>query len=130
MKKVTTILALAAATIITGCNPLSDEAKQITGNYYINEISDDTPLMELRPDGTCTVRAIRPEILTYAVEGKWNVRNDSLVMVIDRESLTWEGDSSMIGDIPERLDKKLISHSDLAVELQTDGINYVYSRRK
>lgn len=130
MKKITTILGLAAVAALTGCNPLSDEAKEITGNYYIYEISDDQPLMELRPDATCTVRAIRPEVLTYSVEGKWNVRNDSLVILLDSATLKWDGDSSLIGEIPARLDKKLISHTDFALELETDGINYIYSRRK
>lgn len=130
MKKITTILGLAAVAALTGCNPLSDEAKEITGNYYIYEISDDQPLMELRADATCTVRAIRPEVLTYSVEGKWNVRNDSLVILLDSATLRWDGDSSLIGEIPARLDKKLISHTDFALELETDGINYIYSRRK
>lgn len=131
MKKLLTIIrATTAAVILSSCNPLTDEAKEITGNYYLDEVSDDLPLMELNDDGTCLVRAIRPEVLTFSVEGTWNVLDDSLKISLDPSTLKWTGDSTLIGDIPVSLDKKLIRHSNISIEVENDGISYIYQRKK
>lgn len=125
----TTIVAVASVAAVS-CSSLSDEAKEIVGNYYITEVSPDLPLMELRDDGSCTVRAIRPEVLVYSVDGSWNVERDSLLITLDPATLEWEGDSTLIGDIPLTHNKKLLGHTELSVELESNGINYVYTRRQ
>lgn len=49
--------------LATSCGDLSSEAKQIVGNYIIPEISQTEPVMELKRDATCVVRAIKPGVL-------------------------------------------------------------------
>lgn len=123
------LVFLAAAAIAVSCSPISKDAKKIVGNYYIPEVSDSTPLMELNADGTCTVRAVRPDVLTYSVDGRWDVRHDSLLITLDSATLRWEGDRELIGDIPGRLDKKVLSFNGRLLSLESDGINYVYTQR-
>ena len=123
------LIALSSVVIMAGCSPISDEARKIVGNYYIPEVSDTTPLMELNGDGTCRVRAIRPDVLTYSVDGRWDVKRDSLLIVLDAASLQWEGDENLIGDIPPRIAKKIISTAGRQLSLESDGINYVYQLR-
>ncbi len=122
--------ALAAtACIVCSCSKLSSEAKEIAGDYYIPEISQDTPLMELNPDGTCIMRAIKPGVLTINVPGEWNVLRDTLFIDTDPDRLTSEGDSTLIGNIPPRLAKAVVGHTDVTLTLETDGVQYVYLRR-
>lgn len=121
--------ALACAALVSGCSKLSPEAKEITGVYFINEVSQTEPLMELRPDATCLIRAMKPGVLTYSVEGTWNVVTDSLVLNLDPSTLIYEGDSSFIGPIPTEVKQRVIGHSDFSLELQNDGIEYLYQRR-
>ncbi|MDE6416650.1 MAG: hypothetical protein K2K68_06465 [Duncaniella sp.] len=124
------LIAILAASAAVACSPISDEAEKIVGKYYIPEVSDTTPLMELNPDGSCTVRAIRPDVLTYSVEGRWDVKRDSLLIKLDPATLQWEGDRELIGDIPDRLGKKVLSFVNNQLSLESDGINYVYQLRK
>ncbi len=124
------LLALISVPLAVACSPISDEARKIAGNYYIPEVSDKTPLMELNTDGTCVVRAVRPDVLTYSVEGRWDVKRDSLLIELDPATLQWEGDKSLIGDIPARLGKKVLSFTNNQLSLESDGINYVYQLRK
>ncbi len=123
------LIALSSVVIMAGCSPISDEARKIVGNYYIPEVSDATPLMELNADGTCKVRAIRPDVLTYSVDGRWDVKGDSLLIDLDKSSLQWEGDGNLIGEIPSRIGKKIISTTGRQLSLESDGINYVYQLR-
>lgn len=123
------LAALTAATLLSACSPLSDDAKKIAGNYYIPEISQDEPLFELRRDGTCTIRAIKPQVLTYSVNGRWNVVNDSLVATLDPATLKWTGDSSLIGDIPARYARRIVGSSDLTLTTEHNNVEYVYHRR-
>ena len=86
---VTLFAAAALCAVTMGCHRLSEKARQMPGHYYINEISQDLPLLELNDDATCIVRAIKPGILTYAVAGRWDVVGDSLVIEVepDRKSV-------------------------------------------
>ncbi|MDE6484864.1 MAG: hypothetical protein K2L14_05680 [Duncaniella sp.] len=124
------LIALLALPLSVACSPISDEAEKIVGNYYIPEVSDTTPLMELNPDGTCTLRAVRPDVLTYSVTGRWDVKRDSLLITLDPSTLQWEGDRELIGDIPDRIGKKVLSFVNNQLSLENDGINYVYQLRK
>ncbi|WP_302994497.1 hypothetical protein, partial [uncultured Muribaculum sp.] len=66
-----------SALLLSSCSGLSPEAREIVGVYYNNELSDDTPVLELNDDGTSVMRAIKPDVLTIEVPGTWNVVNDS-----------------------------------------------------
>lgn len=101
----------------------------MTGNYYIPEISEDDPMLELRKDATCTMRAIKPALLTYSVEGTWNVVNDSLVAELDPSTLKWEGDSSLIGEITNHYSRHIVSYNEVTLTVDRNGVQYVYHRR-
>lgn len=119
----TLILALAAA-----CNGLSREAKEIVGDYYNTELSQTEPVMELRRDGTCVIRAIRPGVLTYSVDGRWNVENDSLVMTLDPATLSSRGDAALVGHIPTRYAVRIVEHNDFNMTIEQGGATYLYTR--
>lgn len=130
MKGIKSILpVLAALVILSGCNRLSQEAKEMVGDYYIPEVSEDTPMMELNSDGKCVIRAIKPGVLTYSVNGKWNVINDSLKIRLDASSVVSEGDSTLIGNIPETIEKAVVNYNGLTLTVNLNGINYYYVRR-
>lgn len=124
------ILAGAAALLaLTACSGLSDEAKQMVGDYYIPEVSAEEPLMELRGNGKCVMHAIRPGALTYRVPGRWNVEHDSLVMELRPADLEYEGDSTLIGSVPTTWRRRIVSFNGTSVTLSNAGVNYVYYRR-
>lgn len=130
MKNLSIALLLLGATFgLTGCNHLSKEARQIVGTYYNPEISQTDPVMRLRKDATCVITAIKPGVLTYSVEGTWNVENDSLIVSLAPESITFEGDSTLIGQIPVRFARRVASHNDFTLQLENGGISYLYHRR-
>lgn len=86
-------------------------------------------MMELRGDGRCVIRAIRPGVLTYQVPGKWNVENDTLRMVLDPEGMTWEGDSSLIDEVPPEIKRAVVEFTGVNLTLKQNGILKVYHRR-
>ncbi len=133
MKKITATIAViqaaALAALISSCGRLSDQAKEMVGNYYIPVISEDQPLMELNGNGKCVVRAIRPGVLVYEVPGSWNVENDTLIMKLKPESITWEGDSSLIGDVPPELKRAVVEFTGVNLTLKQNDILKVYRRR-
>lgn len=125
------IFPVIAASLLTlaSCSHLSPEAKKMVGEYYIPEISEDDPVMELNSNGTCLFRAIKPGVLTYVVRGTWNVVNDSLTVQLDPTSLEWEGDSLSIGEIPTKSSRHIVMFNDMNLELENEGIRYMYHRR-
>lgn len=129
MKLCKILLSLSLPVMLAACGGLSDEAKKMTGNYYIPEISEETPLMELSKDGSCVIRAVKPGVLTYSVPGKWNVLRDSLLIELDPAKVTYEGDSTVIGHIPSMISKRIVSYNEINLEVETDGIVYSYHRR-
>lgn len=129
MKTARFLIALAAAALLWSCSPLSDEAKQIVGNYYIPELSNDEPMLELDADGTCHVHAIKKGVLSYSVPGEWNVRDSIIIFDLDPAGLTFEGDSALIGDIPRHMEKTVREADEFSLTLEVDGIDYVYQRR-
>lgn len=129
MKKAITILLVVCAVALASCHRLSKEAREITGIYFNTELSQTDPVMELRSDATCTVRAIRPGVLTYSVDGTWNVERDSLIILLDPSTLEFSGDSLVIGDIPARNARKILGHNEFSLQLEQDGAQYMYKRQ-
>lgn len=117
------------ALTLTACSHLSHEAKKMAGNYYIPEISEDQPLMELRKDGSCTVRAIKPGVLTFSIDGEWNVKDGQLTVELEPETIVTEGDSTLVGNIPDVITKKVIDYNGISLTVEDDGVQYVYHRR-
>lgn len=124
-----TIATAAILLASTACSGLSSDARKMTGNYYINEISTDTPVLELRPNGTAIQRAILPGVLTYCVKGKWNVKNDSLIITKNSRPFDIEGDSTLIGNIPRRTARAVVAFNGTTLTLRHNGADYVYYRR-
>lgn len=130
MKHQLIFLVMAASLLsLASCSHLSPEAKKMVGEYYIPEISEDEPVMELNGDGTCLFRAIKPGVLTYVVHGTWDVVNDSLTAQLDPATLEWEGDSLSIGEIPVKSSRHIVMFNDMNLELENEGIHYMYHRR-
>ncbi|MCF0213354.1 MAG: hypothetical protein HUK13_02735 [Muribaculaceae bacterium] len=125
------LLALIALALSLGsCNHLTKEAKEMVGNYYIPEISEDVPIMELNGNGRCTIRAINPGVLTFSVEGKWNVVDDSLVTDLKRETLTYEGDSTLIGNVPEHVSSYIVDFNGMALTIKHPSGNHMVFHRR
>lgn len=129
MKKLFLCLVATSILLLSACNNLSPEAKKIVGDYYIPELSLDTPIFRLNNNGSCVMTAIKPDVLTYSVEGKWNVENDSLLIDLDPSKITIEGDSSLIADIPTHRSYFIVSFNDLTLEVKRDGLLYNLHRR-
>ncbi len=129
MKKIYFLTLLLAAAGLSSCGGLSKEAKAIVGTYYNTEVSQSEPVMVLKKNADCTVTAIKPGVLTYSVNGTWNVKNDSLVMELDPTSITYEGDSTYIGVVPTRVAQKIVGSTMFALQLEKDGVSYMYQRR-
>ncbi|MDE7025767.1 MAG: hypothetical protein K2O88_07795 [Paramuribaculum sp.] len=117
------------ASILSGCSHLSSEAKEMVGCYFIPEVSQDDPLMELNANGSCVIRAVKPGVLTMSVPGTWNVLNDSLIVELDPSGLVTEGDSTLVGNIPLTLKKSVVDFNGTNLTLEYDGVQYVYLRR-
>lgn len=119
-----------SAVVLTSCSGLSSRAKEMIGDYYVPAISADGPVMELKEDGSCVMHAYgKDNVLTYEVPGKWNVVDEVLEMDLEPEKITFTGDSSLIGNIPEHISKKVVEFNGLTLTLNVDGINYTYNRR-
>ena len=128
MKSPKTLASVAILALAASCSGLSREAKEIVGDYYNTELSQTEPVMELHKDGTCVIRAIRPGVLTYSVDGRWNVEHDSLVMTLDPSTLSSRGDASLVGHIPSRYAVRIIEHNDFNMTLEQGGATYLYTR--
>lgn len=122
-------ILIMTAIILAACNHLTREAKQMIGDYYIQEISNSEPILQLKGDGSCVMTAIKPGVLSYSVEGEWNVKNDSLLVDLDPQKITWDGDSSLIADIPTHMSYYVVSFNDITLEVSHNGVNYALHRR-
>lgn len=122
---------LAAAVLATGCSHLSDEAKEMIGTYYQTAISETEPVMELNEDGSCTIHAIKPDVMSYTVNGEWNVENDSLVIDTDGVAASVTGDTTVVrvGTIPTHVSYAISSFNGLTLTLNRGGTDYSYVRR-
>ena len=129
MRKIVIASAAAVLTLLGSCSHLSPEAKKMAGRYYIPGVSEDEPLLDLRSDGHCTVTKVVPGVVKFSVEGRWNVRNDSLVARLSPEKLTVDGDRGLVGDVPESMAFRITRFNDVSLTIERDGINYTYHRR-
>lgn len=124
------IFLLSMVTILlSSCSKLSPEAEKIIGTYYNTELSQSAPVMELREDASCTIRAIKPGVLTYCVEGTWNVENDTIFFELEPSTLRAEGDKSLIGVVPSRFSRHVVDYNDFILQLEHEGVVYQYLRR-
>lgn len=102
----------------------------MVGNYYIADISDSRPLIELHADGSSLMRAIRPGELSFFVTGQWSVDNDSLIIVNDVSSITIEeGDPAFVGEVSPRVAYPIENFDDTTLRIKKHGIIYDYHRR-
>lgn len=127
MKRLLT--AVCAMMLLVACGGLSNKAKKIVGNYYNTSISDNTPIFELNRDGTCVARAIRPEVLTISVKGTWNVVDDTLIIHNNLETITADGDTSLIGTVAPEYKAIVSGYTDRSLTLVRDGIEYEFIKR-
>ena len=129
MRKILIAMAAAGFTTLAACSRLSPEAKMMVGRYYIPEVSEKVPLLNLRKDGCCTVTKVVPGVVTFSVEGRWDVRNDSLVARLTPETLDVEGDTALVGEVPESMAFRIAKFNDVSLTIERNGINYTYHRR-
>lgn len=85
--------------------------------------------MELNANGKCVLRAIKPGVLTYTVDGRWNVENDTLFISTDGMVDEAKGDTTLIGRVAEKMAKAVVNYNGLTLTLRSDGNDYVYTRR-
>lgn len=126
MKRLLT--ATMVLTLLAACGGLSNKAKRIAGSYCNISVSDEVPVFELNPDGTCVMRAIRPDVLTISVKGTWNVVDDTLVIQHNLATVQAEGDTSLVGTVAPEFKALVVGHSDYSLTLLRDGIEYEYIR--
>ncbi|MDE6324187.1 MAG: hypothetical protein K2L46_01150 [Paramuribaculum sp.] len=123
--------AILLFCVTTACNHLSDEAENMIGNYYLTTVSENEPVMELKSDGTCILHAIKPGVLSYTVNGQWNVERDSLLITTDGKAASVTGDTTLvrIGRIPTEKSYAIAGFNGLSLTLTQDGNEYVFTRR-
>ncbi len=132
LTRFTLLIAVAfTAAATSSCSHLSSEAKEMIGVYYQPAISENEPVMELNDDGTCVIHAIKPEVMSYTVNGKWNVVNDSLLIETDGVVAEVTGDTTQVsvGNIPTHISYAITSFNGLTLTLNREGADYAYSRR-
>ena len=104
--------------------------KRMVGKYYIQEVSDTRPLLELNENREAVIRAIRPGALSYYVTGQWRVEKDSLIIDNDASSITIEeGDPALVGNVAERVAYPIVSFNDVTLRITRQGITYDYQKR-
>lgn len=123
------LTAAIAMVLLTACGGLSNKAKKIVGNYYNTSVSDNVPIFELNRDGSCVARAIRPEVLTISVKGTWNVVDDTLIIHNNLETITADGDTSLIGTVSPEYKAFVAGYTDRSLTLQRDGVEYEFVKR-
>lgn len=121
---------LVPLVLASACGGMTDQEKSMVGKYYIPALSDSRPMLELGPERHSVIRAIRPGELSYYVEGRWEVKDDSLVIVNDGASITIEdGDPSLVGTVAPRVAYPIVSFDERILRLERGGIQYDYHRR-
>ncbi len=127
MKRLFTVVFVSL--LLMACGGLSDKARHIVGTYYNTSISDDIPVFELNRDGSCLMRAIRPDVLTISVKGTWNVVDDTLVIHHDLATITAEGDTSLMGTVAPEFKAKVTGYTDYSLTLLRDGVEYEFMKQ-
>lgn len=125
------LLLVGGAAAMTACSGLSEREEAMVGKYYIPQVSDTYPLIELNGDRSATLRAILPGELTYSVDGRWEVSDDSLIIVNQAESITIEsGDPALVGRVAPRVAWPIKRFDESTLSIEKQGITYDYRRRK
>lgn len=115
---------------MSACSGLSEREEKMVGKYYIPQLSDTSPIIELNGDRSSTLRAIMPGELTYSVDGRWEVAGDSLIIVNNAESITIEdGDPSLVGRVAPRVAWPIKRFDESTLSIERQGITYDYRRR-
>lgn len=114
---------------LTGCNHLSKEAREMTGNYYLTVASEELPAFELGKDGKCVVRRVEAGVVSFSVSGKWNVKDGCLVGELDPSTLEVDGDRSLVGNIPESFSFPITEANEVSMTIDRGGVSYTYHRR-
>lgn len=121
---------IAPVLLVSACGGMTDQEKRMVGKYYIPALSDTRPMLELNPERRSVLRAIRPGELSFYVEGTWEVKDDSLVIVNDGASITIEdGDPSLVGTVAPRVAYPIVSYDERILRIERGGIQYDYHRR-
>lgn len=123
------LLVMSLLALVMASCGLSSREKAMVGQYFIPEISDIDPLYELGKDGRSVMRAVRPEVLTATIHGRWHVKDDSLVIENDLATLRVDGDSSLMGAVAQREAYPITDFNGVSLTLNKDGIDYIYHRR-
>lgn len=125
------LLIAAGAVMLSACNRLSSEAREIAGNYYLTSISEDEPIMELNTDGSCRIHAIKPGVMSYTVDGTWNVENNEILIKTEGKASSVKGDTTIVrvGRIPQEITYKIATFTGHSLTLRRDGNDYMYVRR-
>lgn len=124
-------MAFAGLVTLCSCGGMSQQEKDMIGNYYIPALSDTKPLMELKEENHSVLRAIRPGELAFSVEGTWHVRNDSLVIDNDASSIAIEeGDPALVGTVADHVAYPILSYDETTLRIERGGIIYDYHRRQ
>lgn len=132
MSKVFSLLvktSFFAFLILQSCG-MSESEKRFIGNYFIPEVSDSEPVFELHSDGTSIYRAGVPGELSVRIPGKWHVeRNNQLVFDNDLKHTIIKGDSSRLGSIAPKIERKILSFNNVSLVVLDKGIQYCFRRR-
>lgn len=123
------LIVVLVSVLLAACGGLSKKAKQIAGSYYNMSVSDELPVFELNRDGTCVMRAIRPEVLTISVKGTWNVVDDTLIIHHNLATVAAEGDTSLVGTVAPEFKAVVTAHSDYTLTLLRDGVEYEFVKQ-
>lgn len=120
----------AVAMLFAACGGMSEQEKRMVGSYYIPDITDSRPLIELHADGSSLMRAVRPGELSFFVTGTWSVDNDSLIILNDASSITIEeGDPAFVGDVSPRVAYPIVRYDETTLCIEKHGVIYDYHRR-
>ena len=68
-------------------------------------------------------------MLTFSIDGEWNVEDGQLTVELEPETIVTEGDSTLVGNIPGVITKKVIDYNGISLTVEDDGVQYVYHRR-
>lgn len=76
--------------------------KEIAGDYFNAQLSDELPVLELNENRKSVVRNIAPDVLVMEVDGTWSIVGDSLIIINNLNTVRLKGDTSIVGNIAPR----------------------------
>lgn len=123
-------IQLIGATVLflCSCGGLSRQEKEIAGDYFNAQLSDELPVLELNENRKSVVRNIAPDVLLMEVDGTWSIVGDSLIIINNLNTVRLKGDTSIVGNIAPRFSRKITGHDAHSITLSKDNIDYLYIR--